>query len=60
MLVAAHGPAQTSSHLSKEREEKLSAKTNTAKLTTPPPQTDKSLFLNFDNIKEALLVILRC
>ena len=58
MLVAAHGPAhgpaQTSSHLSKEREEKSSDKTNTTKLTTPTPQTDKSLFLNFDNIKEAL------
>ena len=54
MLVAAHGPAQNSSHLSKEREEKSSDKTNTTKLRTPPPQTDKSLFLNFDNIKEAL------
>ena len=54
MLVAAHGAAQTSSHLSKEREEKSSDKTNTTKLTTTPPQTDKSLFLKFDNIKEAL------
>jgi len=53
-MQAALPPGQTDTHVIKEREQRPDVKTCEDKPLSTPTQTDKSLFLSFENIKEVL------